>query len=174
MKKSHLTLTALALLGTPAALAAPLKLQNVPVTVESSPKLYVLNDAGIAKAFPSAAGRPEAVFLTEDRKVTVAFDWREAQLAPAGVAALTNEFAAGLRTQVPNLKTIKSAAVQVGGHPWGQIIFTTPGQGDDRRFEMLVTSAGGRLLVVTIASNVKDYSRNENVVRNLASSLRVN
>ena len=34
MKKSLLTLTALALLGTPAALAAPLKLQNVPVTVE--------------------------------------------------------------------------------------------------------------------------------------------
>lgn len=174
MKTSLLTLTALALLGAPAALAAPLKLQNVPVTVDTNPKLYVLNDAGIARAFPSAAGRPEAVFLTEDRKVTVAFDWREAALAPGGVAALTENFAAGLRTQVPNLKTIRSAAVQVGGHPWGQIIFTAPGQGDDRRFEMLLTSAGGRLLVVTIASNVRDYSRNENLVRNFASSLRVN
>ncbi|MDL2345821.1 hypothetical protein QOL99_16960 [Deinococcus sp. MIMF12] len=174
MKTSLLTLTVLALLGAPAALAAPLKLQNVPVTVDTNPRLYVLNDAGIARAFPSAAGRPEAVFLTEDRKVTIAFDWREAALAPAGVASLTNEFATGLRAQVPNLKTIRSAAVQVGGHPWGQIIFTTPGQGDDRRFEMLLTSAGGRLLVVTVASNVKDYSRNENLVRNLASSLRVN
>lgn len=173
MNKPLLLLAALALLGTPAALAAPLRLQNVPVTVESNPKLYVLNDAGIAKAFPSAAGRPEAVFLTEDRKVTVAFDWREAALAPNGVAALTESFVAGLRTQVPNLKTVRSAAVQVGGHPWGQIIFTTPGQGDDRRFEMLLTSAGGRLLVVTIASSVKDYSRNENLIRNFASSLRV-
>ena len=32
----------------------------------------------------------------------------------------------------------------------------------------------GRLLVVTIAGNVKDYSRNETVIRNLASSVRLN
>lgn len=173
MKTVLLTLTAAAVLSG-AALAAPVKLQTVPITLEPNARLLTLNDAGIAKAFPSAAGRPEAVFLTEDRKVSVAFDWREAPLETAGVTDLVNRFSANLRGQVPNLKTLRSAVVQVGGQPWGQIIFTTPGQGDDRRHEMLLTSAGGRLLVVTIAGNVKDYSRNENLIRNLASSLRVN
>ena len=173
MRKIVLFLTAAAVFCG-AALAAPVKLQTVPVTVEPNARLLTLNDAGIAKAFPSSASRPEAVFVTEDLKVTVAFDWREAPLATPGVTEVTNRFAANLRSQVPNLKTVRSAVVQVGGQPWGQIIFTTPGQGDDRRVEMLLTSAGGRLLVVTIASNVKDYSRNENVVRNFASSLRVN
>lgn len=172
MKNAPLALLAALLLS--AAHAAPIKLQTVPVTLEPNAKLLTLNDAGIARAFPATAGRPDAVFLTEDRKVSVAFSWREAALAPTGVPELLLRFAGNVRAQVPNLKSLKSAVVQVGGQPWGQIIFTTPGQGDDRRHEMLLTSAGGRLLVVNIAGNVRDYSRNENLIRNLASSLRVN
>ena len=43
-----------------------------------------------------------------------------------------------------------------------------------QRRELLVTSAGGRMLVVTIAGNMKDYAKNEAVVRTLTNSVRVN
>jgi hypothetical protein len=64
--------------------------------------------------------------------------------------------------------------VQIGGTSWAQFVFTTPGKGgDDLRRELLMTSAQGRILVVTIAGNVKDYSRNEAVIRSLTNSVRV-
>lgn len=172
MKSTLLSLTAAALLSG-AALAVPVKLPTIPVVLEPNARLLTLNDAGIQKAFPSAAGRPDAVFLTEDRKVSVAFEWREARLAPDQVAGLVAQFPAVIRAQVPNVKTLKANLVQMGGTPWAQFIFTTPGQGDDLRRELLMTSAQGRILVMTIVGNVKDYSRNEAVLRNLAGSVRV-
>ena len=84
------------------------------------------------------------------------------------------QFPAVIRAQVPNVKTLKSSLVQVGGSPWAQFVFTTPGQDDDLRRELMVTSAGGRMLVLTIAGKVKDYSRNEAVIRNLTNSVRLN
>ena len=154
--------------------AIPVKLGNIPVTVESSPKLFTLTEAGIRNAFPSAAGRPDAVFLTEDRKVSVAFEWREGKLAPNEVDKLSTQFPAVIKAQIPSLKTLKSGVVQLGGKPWAQFVFTTPGQGDDLRRELLMTSVGGRVLVMTIAANLKDYARNEATVRGLTSSVRVN
>ena len=172
MKNVLLSLAATLLLS--GAAAAPVKLGSLPVTLEPNAKLYTLNEAGIAKAFPSAAGRPEFVFLTEDRKVSVAFEWRQGKLAPNQVADLATQFPAVIRAQVPNLKSLKSGVVQIGGTPWAQFVFTTPGQGDELRRELLMTSAEGRILVVTIAGNVKDYSRNEAVLRALTGSVRVN
>ncbi len=156
------------------AAAVPVKLGNIPVTVESSPKLLTLTDAGIRKAFPSAAGRPDAVFLTDDRKVSVAFEWRDGKLAPNEVDKLVTQFPAVIKAQIPSLKSLKSNMVQLSGKPWAQFVFTTPGQGDDLRRELLMTSVGGRVLVMTIAGNLKDYSRNETTIRGLASSVRVN
>ncbi|GAA5511689.1 hypothetical protein Dcar01_00402 [Deinococcus carri] len=167
-----LTLAAAVLSG--AALAVPVKLPTIPVILEPNARLLTLTDAGITKAFPSAAGRPDAVFLTEDRKVTVAFEWREGKLAPNQVNDLVAQFPAVIRAQVPNIKTLKASLVQIGNTPWAQFVFTTPGQGDDLRRELLMTSALGRILVVTIAGNVKDYSRNEALIRTFADSLRVN
>lgn len=172
MKKVMLTLAAAVLSG--AALAVPVKLPTIPVILEPNARLLTLTDAGITKAFPSAAGRPDAVFLTEDRKVTVAFEWREGKLAPTQVGDLVAQFPAVIRAQVPNIKTLKASVVQIGNTPWAQFVFTTPGQGDDLRRELLMTSALGRILVVTIAGNVKDYSRNETLIRTFADSLRVN
>ncbi|BDP42024.1 hypothetical protein DAETH_19930 [Deinococcus aetherius] len=171
MKKVLLSLLAAGLLSS--ALAAPVKLQTVPVTLEPNARLLTLSEAGITKAFPVAASRPDAVFLTEDRKVTVAFEWREGRLAPAQVADLVTQFPAVIRAQVPNVKTLRASLVQMGGAPWAQFVFTTPGQGDDVRREFLITSLQGRTLVVTIAAKTGDYSRNETVIRNLVNSVRV-
>ncbi|MVN86246.1 hypothetical protein GO986_05655 [Deinococcus sp. HMF7620] len=168
-----LTLTALLTAAT-AASAVPVKLGSVPVTVEPNAKLLTLSAAGIRTAFPSAAGRPDAVFMTEDRKVSVAFEWRTSKLAQTEVAKLVEQFPGVIRAQVPNVKTLKASLVQLGGSPWAQFVFTTPGQGDELRRELMVTSVAGRMLVVTIAGNVKDYSKNEAVVRNLTNSVRVN
>ncbi|PTA69306.1 hypothetical protein [Deinococcus arcticus] len=156
------------------ASAVPVKLGNVPVTVEPNAKLLTLSAAGIRTAFPSAAGRPDAVFMTEDRKVSVAFEWRASKLAQNEVAKLVEQFPGVIRAQVPNIRSLKANLVQVGGAPWAQFVFTTPGQGDELRRELMVTSAGGRMLVITIAGNLKDYSKNEAVVRTLANSVRVN
>lgn len=173
MKKVLLSLVAAAALGGP-AFATPVKLQTLPVSVEPNTRLLTLTAEGIAKAFPSAAGRPDAVFLTEDRRVSVAFEWREGRLSPAQVPDLVTQFPAVIRAGVPGLKTLRSGVVQIGGTPWAQFVFTTPGKGDDLRRELLMTSAGGRVLVMTIAGNVKDYSRNEALIRSLTGSVRVN
>lgn len=157
-----------------AAAAVPVKLNALPVTVEPDARLFTLTPQGIAKVYPNATGRPDAVFLTEDRKVTVSFEWRQGKLAANEVSKLIEQFPAVIRAQVPNLKTLKSSLVQQGGTNWAQFVFTTPGRGDDMRRELLVTSLEGRMLVLTVAGNVKDYSRNEAVVRNLTSNVRLN
>ncbi|SMB93831.1 hypothetical protein [Deinococcus hopiensis] len=172
MKTVLLALTVTALLSS--AVAAPVKLGSLPVTLEPNAKLLTLNEAGIVKAFPSVAGRPEFVFLTEDRKVSVAFEWRQGKLTPNQVPDLVAQFPAVIRAQVPNVKSLKANVLQIGGTPWAQFVFTTPTQGDELRRELLMTSAEGRILVVTIAGNVKDYSRNEAVLRTLTGSVRVN
>ncbi len=175
MIRPLLTVTLLVGLLTPGqAKAVPVKLDSLPLSVEPNAKLLTLNQAGIRAAFPSAAGRPDAVFMTEDRKVSVAFEWRTSKLAANEVEKLVAQFPAVIRAQVPNVKTLKSSLVQMGGSPWAQFVFTTPSQADDLRRELMVTSAGGRMLVVTIAGNVKDYSRNEAVIRNLTNSVRLN
>lgn len=170
--KRALLIAGLGLSASSLALAATIKVGDLPITAESSPKLLVLTDAGIRKAFPAAAGRPDAVFLTEDRKVSVAFEWREGKLALNEVDKLVTQFPAVIRAQVPNIKSLKSNVVQLNGKPWAQFVFTTPGQGDDLRRELLMTSVGGRVLVMTIAANVKDYSRNEGLVKTFMESVR--
>ncbi|MBB5378270.1 hypothetical protein HNQ07_003771 [Deinococcus metalli] len=177
MIRSFLTLPLLsaALLGT--AGAVPVKLANLPLSVEPNAKLLTLSSEGIRTAFPAATGRPDAVFMTEDRKVSVAFEWRASKLAVNEVEKLVAQFPAVIRAQVPNVKTLKATLLQVGGAPWAQFVFTTPpsaAQGDDLRRELLVTSLGGRMLVLTIAGNLKDYSRNEAVVRTLTNSVHLN
>lgn len=174
MKPRSFLLTLAAALTFSEASAVPVKLGNVPVTVEPNARLLTLSAAGIRTAFPSAAGRPDAVFLTEDRKVSVAFEWRSSKLAKNEITTLVEQFPSVIRAQVPNVKSLKASLVQVSGTPWAQFVFTTPGQGDELRRELLVTSAGGRMLVLTIAGNVKDYGRNEAVIRALANSVRVN
>lgn len=174
MKRALLvTLSAATVLSGPAA-AVPVKLGILPVTVEPNAKLLTLTAEGIRKAFPSAAGRPDVVFVTEDRKVSVAFEWREGKLATNEVEKLVAQFPALIRAQVPNIKSLKANVLQQGGTSWAQFVFTTPGQGDELRRELLMTSLNGRLLVVTVAGNVKDYSRNEAVIRNLTGSVRLN
>lgn len=162
------------LLVSSLAWAVPVQLKNMPLTLEPNATLLTLKEEGIRTAFPSAAGRPDVVFLTADRKVSVAFEWRSSKLATNEVEKLVSQFPAVIRSQVPNVKTLKSELVQIGPTPWAQFVFTTPSTGDDLRRELLVTSMGGRMLVVTIAGNMKDYSRNEAVVRNLANSVRLN
>ncbi|SEI62579.1 hypothetical protein SAMN04488058_101171 [Deinococcus reticulitermitis] len=156
------------------AAAAPLKIGNLPVTVEPSAKLFTLTQAGIRSAFPSAAGRPDAVFMTEDRKVSVALEWRSGKLATNEVEKLIAQYPPVIRAQVPGVKTLKAELVQLGGRPWAQFIITTPSQGDDLRRELLITSVGGRVFVMTIAGKVKDYSRNEALIRAFAGSVRTN
>lgn len=154
------------------AQAAPVQVGDLPLTVEGGPQLLSLTDKGIRAAFPSAAGRPDAVFLTTDQKVRVAFEWRDGKLAPNEVEKLVTQYPPIIKAQVPSLKTLKADLVQMGGKPWAQFVFTTPGRGDDLRRELLMTSVGGRVLVVTVASNTKDYSRNEAAVKALESSIR--
>src|SRR6476469_9733624 len=87
MIRSLLTsaLVSAALLGT-AAGATPVKLANLPLSVEPNARLLTLSTEGIRTAFPAAAGRPDAVFMTEDRTVSVAFEWRTSKLAVNEIA----------------------------------------------------------------------------------------
>lgn len=148
------------------------KIGDLPMTVELGSKMSMLNDTWIRKAYPRFEGRPDAVFRTDDGRVTMTFQWREAKLAPTEVERLAAEYPAVLKSQVPGLKTLKANVVQLNGKNWAQVILTAPGQSDDLRREMLMTSLKGRMLVVTIQSSVKDFSKNETQVRAFTSSLK--
>jgi hypothetical protein len=175
--RSALRLSPLALaLLIPAVLAVPAKLGNLPVSFEPSTKLMVLNDAGIQKVFPSG-NRPDAVLLSGDSKVSMAFEWRDAKLATGDVNTMLAQFPAVIRSQVPGIKTLKQQMVNMNGNSWADFVFVTAGKtaasGDVRR-EMLITSAQGRMLVLTISSNVADYAKNEADVKAVTSSIRLN
>ena len=175
--RSALRLSPLALaLLVPAVLAVPAKLGNLPVSFEPSTKLMVLNDAGIQKVFPSG-NRPDAVLLSGDSKVSMAFEWRDAKLATNDVNTMLAQFPAVIRSQVPGIKTLKQQLVNMNGNSWADFVFVTAGKtatsGDVRR-EMLITSAQGRMLVLTISSSMADYARNEADVKAVTSSIRLN
>ncbi|MFC6591307.1 hypothetical protein ACFP81_04260 [Deinococcus lacus] len=167
--KRALTLTLFAL---GAASAAPANVGSLPVTVEPGTQLRVLSAAGLAQAFPNAAARPAALYMTPDRKVSVSFQWRQSSLAPNEVKLLLTQYPAAIRKQVPNVTRLSPDLVKIGGQQWAQFIFTTPGQGGERRHELLMTSLQNRPLVITVDSSVADYSANEAAVRNLVNSVR--
>ncbi|RJF73447.1 MULTISPECIES: hypothetical protein [Deinococcus] len=170
--KRVLSLVALSLSTAVLAQTTTGKVGDLPLAVDLGPKVSMLNDAWIRKAYPRFDGRPDAVFRTEDGRVTMTFQWREAKLAPSEVERLATEYPAVLKSQVPGLKTLKANVMQLNGKNWAQIILTAPGQSDDLRRELLMTSLKGRMLVVTIQSNVKDFARNEAQVRAFTSSLK--
>ena len=160
--------------ATPAATAPTLaKLPNLPLSIAPSDALLKLSDEGILKAFPSG-NRPEAVLLSSDSKVTMSFEWRDTKLAPADVATMLTRFPAIIKSQVPGIKSLKQQMLPLNGTNWADFVFVAPGRSGDVRREMLITSAQGRMLVLTISSNLLDYTaKNEAAVRTLTNSLRV-
>ncbi len=156
-----------------AAAAAPIRLGNLPLSVEPGEKLLLLTDAAIQKTF-GAANRPDAVFFSSDKKVSMAFEWRDIKLANADVNTMLDKFPAVIRSQVPGVKTMKQQLLSLNGNSWADFVFVAPGKAGDVRREMLITSAQGRMLVLTISSNLADYSRNEADVKAMTDSIRLN
>ncbi|ULH15723.1 hypothetical protein MF271_03535 [Deinococcus sp. KNUC1210] len=150
------------------------KLPNLPISIMPSDTLQMLKDEGIQKAFPTG-NRPEAVLLTADSKVTMSFEWRDTKLAPTDVPTMLNQFPAVIRAQVPGIKTLKQQMLNLNGNNWADFIFVAPGRSGDVRRELLITSAQGRMLVLTISSNLLDYTtKNETAVKALTGSMRIN
>lgn len=160
------------LLGTGLAQAATAQLINLPLSVETSDTLLTLTPAAIQKIYPSQS-RPEAVFLTNDKKVSMGFEWRQASLKPNEVSSLVSQFPAVIKAQVPGLKTLSPKMLTIQGIPWAQFVYTLPGKNGDLRREMLVTSAKGRMLILNIDSSVKDYSSNNSAVRTFVNGIKV-
>lgn len=155
------------------AAAAPVKLTTLPITIEPNAQLLMLTNEGLLKAFPNAATRPNTVFMTDDRKVNIAVEWRKARATEKDIPELFKRYPAVLRAQVPTLQKLDSKNLNIGGNYWAQFVFTIPGKNDEQRREILFTSAQGRLLVITVASALKDYNRNETIIRQLINSVRV-
>ena len=175
MKRTRSLLPALLLTSALAftASAAPIKLTNLPISLEPGDKLFVLSDAGIQKAFPTG-NRPDAVFLSKDSKLSLTFEWRATKLGSADVNTMLTQFPTVIRAQVPGIKSLKQQALNLNGDTWADFVFVAPGKTGDVRREMLITSAQGRMLVLTISSNLSDYGKNEADVQALTSSIRLN
>ncbi|ADV67243.1 hypothetical protein [Deinococcus maricopensis] len=169
---NRLTLTLAALLTAGAAHAERVALPNLPVSVDA-PSLLELNAGGISKLFPGV-NRPEAVLLTGDQRVVMSFEWRPTSLRTTEVGTLVQQFPAVLRKQVPNLKSLTQGALQLNGTQWAQFVITAPGKTGDVRREMLVTSAGGRMLILTISGLATDYTKNLGTILAFRNSLKVN
>ena len=153
--------------------AAPIRLGNLPLSVEPGEKLLLLTDAAIQRTF-GAGNRPDAVFFSSDKKVSMAFEWRDIKLASGDVNTMLDKFPAVIRSQVPGVKTMKQQLLSLNGNNWADFVFVAPGKTGDVRREMLITSAQGRMLVLTISSNVADYSKNETDVKAMIDSIRLN
>lgn len=160
------------LLATSLAQAATAKLPNLPLSVETSDTLLTLTPAAIQKIYP-AQSRPEAVFLTNDKKVTMGFEWRQTSLNPSEVSGLVSQFPAVIKAQVPGLKTLSPKLLTIQGIPWAQFVYTLTGKNGDLRREMLVTSANGRMLILNVDSSMKDYSANDIAVRTFVNGIKV-
>ncbi len=160
------------LMATGLAQAATAQLSNLPLSVETSDTLLTLTPAAIQKIYPSQS-RPEAVFLTNDKKVTMGFEWRQAALKPGEVSGLVSQFPAVIKSQVAGLKTLTPKLLTIQGTPWAQFIYTLAGKNGDLRREMLVTSAQGRMLILNVDSSVKDYSTNDIAVRTFVNGIKL-
>ncbi len=166
---------AAALLGVLAvglAQAATAQLPNLPLSVETSDTLLTLTSTAIQKIYP-AQSRPEAVFLTNDKKVTMGFEWRQTALKPGEVGGLVSQFPAVIKAQVAGLKTLTPKLLTIQGTPWAQFIYTLAGKNGDLRREMLVTSAQGRMLILNVDSSMKDYAANDLAVRTFVNGVKV-
>ena len=166
-------LSVLAAAALVSATAAPIKLTNLPLTLDPGAKLFVLSDAGIQKTFP-VGSRPDAVFLSKDSKLSMTFEWRATKLAAADINTMLTQFPAVIRAQVPGIKSLKQQPVTLNGDTWADFVFVAPGKAGDVRREMLITSAQGRMLVLTISSNLADYGKNEADVKALTNTIDLN
>ncbi|WP_261664062.1 hypothetical protein [Deinococcus sp. Marseille-Q6407] len=176
MKVSHIVMTAAALgasVGAPVLAASATQNTGLPVSIQKDNRFLILSNAGIARAFPNAATRPDAVFMTRDRKVSVSLEYRSSTLRPNEVTALLTQYPPVLRRQLPGIKSLNADIVRSGGNQWAQFVMTLPGQNGDRRLEQRLTSVQGRPLVVTIDGSAAGYKANETAVRNLVNSIQV-
>ena len=174
---SGLSARGLALVGLSALLtvgfAAPTKLTNLPLSLDPGAKLFVMSDAYLLKKFPTGSC-PDLLFKTSDDKVSIAFEWRGTKLTPADVNTMLTQFPAVIMAQVPGIKTLNKQMLKLNGNDWADFVFVAPNKLGDVRRELLITSAQGRMLIVTVSSNLADYGKNEADVKALTGSMTLN
>lgn len=166
-----LGLLAAGLLGVSGlAQAERVPVPGVPVTVDLPATARQLNSAQIQKAFPGQSA-PQAVFTTDDQRVVMSFEWRMSRLLPQELAKLDTDFAKVIASKNP--KSFTHRLISINGSPWAQFIFVTAGRNGDVRNELLVTSAAGRTLLVTVNATVADYTKNQKVAQAITNSLKL-
>lgn len=168
--KKMLSVMALVALGS--AAAQQVDVPGVPVSFSAPAGLRALSQEQLRTVYQNR-NVPAAVYTTEDRRVTVVFEYRNVPLRPAEVPALVSSFGSVIRSSMRGVLRLNQELLNIQGNPWAQFVFTTPGQDGENRQEMLVTSANGRMLVVSIASSLRDYQRNEATVLGLTRSMRI-
>lgn len=162
----------LALLVVAAPSAHALQIAKLPLSADVPAKMLSLTPEAIAKIYPQSA-RPEAVYLTADKKVALSFEQRRTPLKPNEISALVGQYPAVIKSQVPGLGSLVSKQLTIGGTPWAQFVYTLPSKAGERRRETLLGSVGGKLLMLNIDSTVSDYSKNQVDVRSFVNSLQV-
>ena len=146
---------------------------GLPISIQKDDRFLLLSGAGLARAFPNAATRPDVVFVTQDRKVTISLEYRTTSLRAGEITTLLTQYPTVLRRQLPTISTLNTDIVRAGGNQWAQFVMTLPTQNGERRLEQLITSVNNRPMVVTIAGMTDGYKANETAVRNLINSIQV-
>ena len=164
-------LTAAALLGMGGTALA--QAASLPVSIERDDRFLILSDKGIAAAFPNAATRPSAIFMTKDRQVSVSLEYRSSTLSANQVTTLLTQYPPVMRKNLPSITSLNADMVRIGGNQWAQFVATLPSKNGERRLEQLMTSVNNRPLVVTIDGTAAGYKANEVAVRNLVNSIQV-
>lgn len=165
-------LSVLALVALGGAAAQQVDVPGVPVSFSAPAGLRALTQEQLRTVYQNRAV-PAAVYTTDDRRVTVVFEYRQTPLRPAEVAPLVSAFGSVIRNRMPGVLRLQQDLIKIQGNDWAQFVYTTPGADGENRHEMLVTSANGRMLVVTVASTLRDYNRNEAALLGLTRTLRV-
>lgn len=147
---------------------------TLPLSLATDARFLSLSETGIARLFPNASTRPAAVFVTQDRGLTVTIEYRRnVTFTPEQLTAMLSSMPAAIAQKDPKAKDVTSDMLAIGGAQWAQFVHHTEKNGTERRVEQLYASVKGRPVVITISGSSAAYEKNKAAARNLINSLRL-
>lgn len=101
--------------------------------------------------FPGLPDAGSEIFCSPDGAFTVSAHLTDVPF-PDDVPAARAILAARMRAAHPGIRLVGDSLAAIGGRFWARCALISPGRDGESRTDMLATSAGGRLLIVSVSA----------------------